>query len=959
MQPWHKIILILAAAAAAFGWLVWKCDRDPAINFLPNDHRANWIVFPAAPDPRSHRVAPMDATFRRSWTLEQESKSAQLFIRAAKRFELKINGAAVPIEPNANWKKNSILDVSKFFHVGPNEIEVRVFNDDAPPALWLEITADSSTLRTNGQWEASLAGSAWRAAGLAEVPRLPGPGNSLSGGETIFDVLPKIWRTWIILGILSIVLTLAAYWFDRRDVNRDDVDLSRRAIFVLIGVCVLACVILFWNNAKMLPFPCGYDFNDHVAYIKYIQERHALPLPNEGYEMFQPPLFYGLAAGLLSIFRLSTGDDAAVIVLRALTMIFGAANFIFVFLSARLLFPNRHSLQIVATLLAAFLPMQLYLSHYITNETLAGALASATIYLCLRILKSDHASVSEFVTLGAITGAAMLAKATSLLLIPPLIGALAVKLFQERAGASRWFRTFGVTLGALVLVCGWHYLRIWLHFGTPIVGNWDAILGFPWWQDPGFHVAADYSRFGQSLVSPLFSSFNGFADGIYSTLWGDALGGGLSDMSSRTPWNYVLMIGGYRPALLPTLLIITGLAVAIYQFVRRPSAEWFLLLGICAAVLVALIFMTLRVPSYAQVKAFYGLSVVVPLCAFAATGWNILQRTPRSLQLTLGALFVFWALNSYCSIWIRSSAAQHIYAGHRYITGQNFLTARAEAEKAIKSEPSDATAQCFLAAVLYDSGDTAGAREQIERGLQLDPANAECQLQSAINSIKRSELDDALSIAQRLTKSQPENARAWDIAFSCARQLQRTNEAIAIGRDALAIAPYNADLHYRLGLAGGQTADFVTAISHLAYSLSLQPGWTDARTKLQFAAASAISSADGRAQLAALATSGSPVSLNELAWIFATDPDPAVRNAAEAIRLSEHACDLTNRARPDFLITLAAAYAEAGKFPEAVVIAQNALSIAHASGDTKTANLAEDLLISFQANQPYRENSNR
>ena len=828
-------MLILAAAALAVGWLVWRCDRDPKINFLPGDHRAKWILFPAPVDPRSHRVTAMDATFRRSWTLESEPKSAQLLVRAAKRLELKINGAAVPIEAAANWKKISALDVSKFFHVGPNTIEARVFNDDAPPALWLALTADSQRLQTNGQWEVSLAGSAWRAAALAEAPRLPGYGNVLAGGETIFDVLPKIWRTWTVLGILSILLTFAAYWLDRREINRDDVDLSRRAIFVFLGICVLAWIALFWNNAKMLPFPSGYDFKDHVAYIKYIQERHALPLPNEGYEMFQPPLFYGLAAGLLSIFRLSTDDFAAVIALRALTMLFGIANFVFVFLSARLLFPNRRNLQVIATVLAAFLPMQLYLSHYITNETLAGTLASATIYLCLRILKADRASVLQCLGLGAAMGAAMLAKATSLLLIPPLLGALAIKLFQQRAPRLSWVRTFGVTAVALILVCGWHYIRIWRHFGTPIVGNWDAVLGFPWWQDPGFHVAADYFRFGQSLVAPLFSSFNGFADGIYSTLWGDALGGGLSDMLSRTPWNYPLVIGGYWLALLPTLLIIAGLAVAIYQFVRRPLPEWFLLLGISAAILAALVFMTLRVASYAQVKAFYGLSVVIPLCAFAAIGWNLLRRMPRSLQLTLGALFVFWTLNSYSSTWIGGSAAQHIYAGRRYLTDQNFLAARTEAEQAIKSEPASAMAQCFLAAVLYDNGDTAGAREQTERGIQLDPANAECQLQSAFNAGKGGELDDALIIAQRLTKSQPENTRAWNIAFGCALELRRTNEALAIGQDALAISPFDADLHYRVGLAAGQNGNFSMAANQLAYALLLDPKKAEHEQKLRVA----------------------------------------------------------------------------------------------------------------------------
>src|SRR5437867_3167495 len=661
-------MLLVATAAIAFGWLAWKCVRDPTINFLPRDARAEWIIFPAAVAARPHRVATMDTTFWRTFRCDSQPRSARLFVRAAKRLELKINGDTLQVSPR-NWKQTSTFDVSSFLRSGENTIEARVFNDDAPPALWLALTADSSTLRTDGSWDSSLAGSSWRNCALASVPRYPGPGNRIAGGERIFDVFPKIWRTWIAFGILAVLVTFAAAkWLDRLTAkpNGPGIEFSRRQLFVLLGLCSIAWLILFWNNAKTLPFHSGYDSKDHLAYIKYIQDRGALPLPNQGFEMFQPPLYYALSAGVLSVCRLSVHDDAAVIVLRSLTMILGIANFIFVFLSLRLLFPGRLALQLIGLLIAAFLPMQLYLSHYVTNETLAATLVTAAIYLGLRALKSERESVLQYLWLGVCIGAAMLAKATSLLLIPPLLGALMIKLVQQRAPMFDWIRTFGMTIAAIFLTCGWHYLRIWRHFGSPIVGNWDPALGFPWWQDPGFHTASDYFHFGKSLIDPLFSGFNGFGDGVYSTLWGDGLGGGLSDMLSRTPWNYTLVIGGYLLAVIPTLLIVIGAAAAVYQTVRRPSPEWSLLFSLSAVVMIAVILMTLRVASYAQVKAFYGLSAVAPLCSFAAMGWEKLGSTHRFLRVALGTFLFFWAVNSYAAVWIRSSAAQHNYARRRF-----------------------------------------------------------------------------------------------------------------------------------------------------------------------------------------------------------------------------------------------------------------------------------------------------
>ena len=958
MKTFRTTMFLVTAAAIALGWLAWKCVRDPKINFLPRDVRAEWIIFPAAVDARSHRVATMDAMFRRTFTVDSQPRSARLFVRAAKRLELKINGETLPVSPR-NWKQMSMLDVSSFLRSDSNTIEARVFNDDAPPAFWLALTADSSTLRSDEKWESSLAGSSWRNCALASVPRYPGAGNPLAGGEKIFDVFLKIWRTWIVFGILAVLLTFAAAkWLDRLAAkpNGAGIEFSRRQLFVLLGLCSIAWLILFWHNAKTLPFHSGYDSKDHIAYIKYIQDRGALPLPNEGFEMFQPPLYYALSAAVLSLCRLSVADDDAVIVLRSLTMIFGIANFIFVFLSLRLLFPGRLALQLIGLLIAASLPMQLYLWHYVTNETLAATLVTAAIYLGLRTLKSERESIWQYLWPGLCIGAAMLAKATSLLLIPPLLGALLIKLVQQRAPIFGWFRAFGITIGAIFVTCGWHYLRIWNHFGTPIVGNWDPVLGFPWWQDPGFHVASDYFRFAQSLIAPLFSGFNGFADGIYSTLWGDSLCGGLSGLLSRTPWNYQLMTGGYWLAVLPTLLVIVGLAVALYRFVRQASSEWFLLLGLSAVVTLALIFMTLRVPSYAQVKAFYGLSAIVPFCCFAVIGSQILTARSRILQLLVGALLIFFSINSFASVWIRHSTEQHVYVAIRAISQSQSDRAVSEAAAAVNNEPSNASACCFFAAVLEETGESRKAVAESEHGLQLDAANGDCHLQLGISLAKQGDLTRAMNEAQRALELQSENARAHDLVFTLARELHRA-EALAIGRDALAVSPFDSDLHYRVGLAAGEVGNFPIAAPQFAYALLLQPSRAEVENKLHLAVVFAARSATASEQLAAISSSApeSPILLNDLAWIFATHPDAAVRNGAEAVRQSERACTLTSRTRPNFVATLAAAYAEAGKFSEAIATAQDAATLAQSIGETKTARLAENLLTALQANQPYRE----
>ena len=65
----------------------------------------------------------------------------------------------------------------------------------------------------------------------------------------------------------------------------------------------------------------------------------------------------------------------------------------------------------------------------------------------------------------------MLAKVTSVLLLPILIAAIAGKLAYARAPIAISLRNLGLLLAICFAVCGWHYAHIWLRFGTPLVGT--------------------------------------------------------------------------------------------------------------------------------------------------------------------------------------------------------------------------------------------------------------------------------------------------------------------------------------------------------------------------------------------------------------------------------------------------------------------------------------------------------
>jgi Tfp pilus assembly protein PilF len=98
-----------------------------------------------------------------------------------------------------------------------------------------------------------------------------------------------------------------------------------------------------------------------------------------------------------------------------------------------------------------------------------------------------------------------------------------------------------------------------------------------------------------------------------------------------------------------------------------------------------------------------------------------------------------------------------------------------------------------------------------------------------------------------------------------------------------------------------------------------------------------------------------PITLNDLAWLLATDPHAEIRRGAEAVQLASRACALTQGKEPVFLGTLAAAYAETGDFDKAVQAGQKACDLASAQGLKSLAETNLQLVALYRAHKPFRE----
>jgi Tfp pilus assembly protein PilF len=94
--------------------------------------------------------------------------------------------------------------------------------------------------------------------------------------------------------------------------------------------------------------------------------------------------------------------------------------------------------------------------------------------------------------------------------------------------------------------------------------------------------------------------------------------------------------------------------------------------------------------------------------------------------------------------------------------------------------------------------------------------------------------------------------------------------------------------------------------------------------------------------------------LNNLAWTLATIGNLPSEGNEKAIEYAQRACELTAYKNMHVLDTLAAAYAASGKFNDAIMTAEKALSLAKTAGQKDTAREMQSRLELYRTNRPYR-----
>jgi tetratricopeptide (TPR) repeat protein len=230
-----------------------------------------------------------------------------------------------------------------------------------------------------------------------------------------------------------------------------------------------------------------------------------------------------------------------------------------------------------------------------------------------------------------------------------------------------------------------------------------------------------------------------------------------------------------------------------------------------------------------------------------------------------------------------------------------------------------------LANALADTGKLDEAIHHYTEALQIEPGYAEAHNNLGTVLIAKGNVDQAIIHYTEALRFRPGYTDAHYNLAGALTAKGKLDEAIEHYRQVLLGKPDHAGAHAELAMILKSRGRTEEAVGHYQQALRLKPDW--------------------------------PEVLNNLAWIFATEADPKLRNAANAQDLAEKACRLTGHKEAGLMDTLAAAYAEAARFHDAVQTAHKARDLALAAGRLELADVIEQRLQRYKAGKPYHEGS--
>ena len=251
----------------------------------------------------------------------------------------------------------------------------------------------------------------------------------------------------------------------------------------------------------------------------------------------------------------------------------------------------------------------------------------------------------------------------------------------------------------------------------------------------------------------------------------------------------------------------------------------------------------------------------------------------------------------------------------------NYRAAVDHFSKAIEAVPDDFEAYNNRGFAKIYSGDYEGAIEDCSRSIIINPDSAKAHHNRGLARLFTGEFDQAIVDFNQAIAINPRYVDAYSNRCLAWARKEDYPEAIADCSEALHLNPRSAKALYSRGYARDRQGDPGGALRDYIQVLKVNPDYSEA--------------------------------FNSIAWILATSPDDRLRDGRRAVAYAEKAVGMTPNL--NCLDTLAAAYAEAGRFDEAIAIENRIISLLAAAQQTDSIPVHVERMNRYEEGRPYRE----
>ncbi len=243
--------------------------------------------------------------------------------------------------------------------------------------------------------------------------------------------------------------------------------------------------------------------------------------------------------------------------------------------------------------------------------------------------------------------------------------------------------------------------------------------------------------------------------------------------------------------------------------------------------------------------------------------------------------------------------------------------------RSLQINPHVFVARKNLCKVLLAQGNLAQAKACFRALLPVAGGSPAAYYDLGMDFAENKQYPEAIECFTKLLTIDPQNLAARSKLGIMFLASGKPADAITQFNEVLRSVPDTPDVHISLGLAYSMLRNWERVAAHWAEAVRLKPDAVDI--------------------------------LNNLAWLLATTDDDRVRNPTKAVEYARRACELSGYEPPELLDTLAAAYAAAGRFRDAVERAEQALELARTMKKEELIQQVQKRLELYRAGRPYIE----